>query len=73
MPGCLLLLCDLHGTKARIAKIFATMMFALRLQFSFSTIPNATTQRDYTSGHEERWITVGAIAPGLIPLVVHAF
>jgi uncharacterized DUF497 family protein len=35
--------------------------------------PYAITQRDYTSGDEERWRTVGAIGPGSILLVVHTF
>src|SRR5580658_7135390 len=34
--------------------------------------PYALTQRDFTS-EEERWITVGAIGPGSILLVVHTF
>jgi uncharacterized protein len=35
--------------------------------------PYAITQRDLTSEDEERWITVGAIGPGSILLVVHTF
>jgi uncharacterized DUF497 family protein len=35
--------------------------------------PYAITQRDRTFDDEERWITVGAIGPGLILLVVHTF
>jgi hypothetical protein len=35
--------------------------------------PYAITQRDESSGQEERWITVGAIGPGSILLVVHTF
>ena len=35
--------------------------------------PFAITQRDSGSGDEERWITVGAIGPGSILLVVHTF
>ena len=35
--------------------------------------PYALTQRDFTSEDEERWITVGAIGPGSILLVVHTF
>jgi uncharacterized protein len=35
--------------------------------------PYAITQRDYTFDDEERWITVGAIGPGAILLVVHTF
>jgi hypothetical protein len=35
--------------------------------------PVAITQRDYTFDDEERWITVGAIGPGSILLVVHTF
>ena len=35
--------------------------------------PYAITQRDYTFDAEERWITVGAIGPGSILLVVHTF
>jgi len=35
--------------------------------------PYAITQRDLTFDDEERWITVGAIGPGSILLVVHAF
>lgn len=35
--------------------------------------PYALTQRDLTFEEEERWITVGAIGPGSILLVVHTF
>jgi hypothetical protein len=35
--------------------------------------PYALTQRDLTFEAEERWITVGAIGPGSILLVVHTF
>jgi hypothetical protein len=35
--------------------------------------PYAITQRDWASEDEERWITVGAIGPGSILLVVHTF
>ena len=35
--------------------------------------PYAITQRDFTFEDEERWITVGAIGPGSILLVVHTF
>jgi uncharacterized protein len=35
--------------------------------------PYALTQRDFTSEDEERWITVGAIGPGSVLLVVHTF
>ena|ERR1700675_2497621 len=35
--------------------------------------PYAITQHDYTFDDEERWITVGAIGPGSILLVVHTF
>jgi len=35
--------------------------------------PYAITQRDVTFENEERWITVGAIGPGSILLVVHTF
>src|ERR1700720_2680184 len=35
--------------------------------------PYAITQRDVTFDDEERWITVGAIGPGSILLVVHTF
>ena len=35
--------------------------------------PYAITQRDITFDGEERWITVGAIGPGSILLVVHTF
>ena len=35
--------------------------------------PYALTQRDFTFEDEERCITVGAIGPGSIPLVVHTF
>jgi uncharacterized DUF497 family protein len=35
--------------------------------------PYALTQRDYISEDEERWITVGAIGPGSVLLVVHTF
>ena len=35
--------------------------------------PYAITQRDVTLEDEERWITVGAIGPGSILLVVHTF
>jgi len=33
--------------------------------------PFAISQRDHTVEEEDRWITVGAIAPGSILLVVH--
>ena len=33
--------------------------------------PYALTQRDDSSGEEERWITLGAIGPGAVLLVVH--
>jgi uncharacterized DUF497 family protein len=35
--------------------------------------PYALTQRDLSVEDEERWITVGAIGPGSVLLVVHAF
>jgi uncharacterized DUF497 family protein len=35
--------------------------------------PYAITQRDVTLEDEKRWITVGAIGPGSILLVVHTF
>ena len=35
--------------------------------------PYAITQRDRSFDDEERWITVGAIGPGSILLVVHTF
>ena len=35
--------------------------------------PYATSQRDISFDDEERWITVGAIGPGSILLVVHTF
>ncbi len=35
--------------------------------------PYALTQHDFTFEDEERWITVGAIGPGSILLVVHTF
>ena len=35
--------------------------------------PYAITQPDVTLEDEERWITVGAIGPGSILLVVHTF
>jgi uncharacterized DUF497 family protein len=35
--------------------------------------PYAVTQRDTASDDEERWITVGAIGPGTLLLVVHTF
>src|SRR2546421_6501531 len=35
--------------------------------------PYAITQRDDTFDGEERWITVGAVGPGSIVLVVHTF
>jgi uncharacterized DUF497 family protein len=59
--------------RTRTAKIFASTMFALKPPFSFSTIPYAITQRDVTFEDEERWITVGAIGPGSILLVIHTF
>ncbi|MGH9644636.1 MAG: BrnT family toxin [Terriglobales bacterium] len=34
--------------------------------------PYAITQRDLAPENEDRWITVGAIGPGSILLVVHA-
>ena len=33
--------------------------------------PFAATRRDESSGSDERWITIGAVEPGLILLVVH--
>jgi uncharacterized DUF497 family protein len=59
-------------TRTRTAKTFASTTFALKLPFRFSTIP-AITQRDYASSEEERRITLGAIGPGSILLVVHTF
>jgi uncharacterized DUF497 family protein len=35
--------------------------------------PYAITQQDLAIADEERWITVGAIGPGSILLVVHTF
>ena len=35
--------------------------------------PYAITQRDFTLENEERWITVGAIGPGSLLLLVHTF
>src|SRR5580693_10198953 len=35
--------------------------------------PYAVTRRDDNSDDEERWITVGALGPGAILLVVHTF
>jgi uncharacterized protein len=35
--------------------------------------PYSITQRDVTFEDEERWMTVGAIGPGSILLVVHTF
>jgi len=35
--------------------------------------PHAITRRDENCSDEERWITVGAIGPGSILLVVHTF
>jgi uncharacterized DUF497 family protein len=35
--------------------------------------PYAISQRDVTFEDEERWITVGAIGPGSILLVIHTF
>lgn len=35
--------------------------------------PYAITRRDLSVDEEERWITVGAIGPGSILLVVHTF
>jgi uncharacterized DUF497 family protein len=35
--------------------------------------PYALTQRESSLENEERWITVGAIGPGSILLVVHTF
>jgi uncharacterized DUF497 family protein len=48
-------------------------MFASKQPFSFFDDPYAITQRDVTFEDEERWITVGAIGPGSILLVVHTF
>jgi uncharacterized DUF497 family protein len=59
--------------RTRNAKTFASMMFALRLPFSFFDDPYAITQRDYASSEEERSITVGVIGAGSILLVVHTF
>src|ERR1700730_10053589 len=36
-------------------------------------VPYVLTQRDISADDEERWITVGAIGPGSILLVVHTF
>jgi uncharacterized DUF497 family protein len=36
-------------------------------------VPYAISQRDISFDNEERWITVGAIGPGSILLVVHTF
>lgn len=33
--------------------------------------PYSLTQRDESSGEEERWITLGAVGPGAVLLVVH--
>jgi uncharacterized protein len=33
--------------------------------------PYALTQPDFTSGDEERWITLGTVEPGLVLFVVH--
>ncbi|HEV2234331.1 MAG TPA: BrnT family toxin [Terriglobia bacterium] len=35
--------------------------------------PFAVTQRDTATEDEERWITVGAIGPGSVLLVVHTY
>jgi uncharacterized DUF497 family protein len=35
--------------------------------------PYALTQRDDSSREEERWITLGAVGPGAIVLVVHTW
>ena len=35
--------------------------------------PYAMTQRDWACEDDERWITVGAIGPGSILLVVHTY
>jgi uncharacterized protein len=35
--------------------------------------PYALTQRDSSFDEEERWITIGAVGPGAILLVVHTF
>jgi uncharacterized DUF497 family protein len=35
--------------------------------------PFAITQRDQAFDNEERWMTVGAIGPGSVLLVVHTF
>ncbi len=35
--------------------------------------PYAITQHDYAFEDEERWITVGAVGPGAILLVVHTY
>src|SRR6266849_2571812 len=68
MLSCRDLLCDSHGMRTRTAKIFASTMFALKLPFSFSTIP---TRLRSVRSHLR--ITVGAIGPGSILLVVHTF
>jgi uncharacterized DUF497 family protein len=49
------------------------MMFALRLPLSFFDDPFALSQRDESSDEEERWITIGAISPKAILVVVHTW
>jgi uncharacterized DUF497 family protein len=48
-------------------------MFASKTAVLVFDDPYAITQRDVTFEDEERWITVGAIGPGSILLVVHTF
>jgi uncharacterized DUF497 family protein len=35
--------------------------------------PYALTQRDESSDQEQRWVTIGAIGPGAVLLVVHTW
>ena len=66
-------LCGSYGMRTRAGKIFTSTMYVLKLPFLFFDDLYAITQRDATFEDEERWITVGAIGPGSILLVVHTF
>jgi uncharacterized DUF497 family protein len=59
--------------KTRTGKISTNTMSVSKLPFSFFDDPLAISQRDYSVEEEDRWITVGAIGPGSILLVVHTF
>src|SRR5260370_25694102 len=59
--------------RTRTAKTSASTMFAFETAVLVFDDPYAITQRDISFEDEERWLTVGAIGPGSILLVVHTF